>query len=63
MSGGATGTGYDLPASLDSSLHREWRRYSFDFWHNNFGGELMSHGCINAARMTLAGSSAGPTRR
>jgi lipoprotein-anchoring transpeptidase ErfK/SrfK len=50
MSGGTTGAGYDLPgigwtvlfSSDGVAIHST-------FWHNNFGGELMSHGCINAA--------------
>jgi lipoprotein-anchoring transpeptidase ErfK/SrfK len=50
MSGGTTGAGYDLPGigwtvlftSNGVAIHST-------FWHNNFGGELMSHGCINAA--------------
>jgi lipoprotein-anchoring transpeptidase ErfK/SrfK len=50
MSGGTTGAGYDLPGIGWTTL------FSVDgvavhstFWHNNFGGELMSHGCVNAA--------------
>ncbi len=49
MSGGTTGAGYDLPgigwttlfSSNGVAIHST-------FWHNNFGGELMSHGCVNA---------------
>jgi lipoprotein-anchoring transpeptidase ErfK/SrfK len=48
MSGGTTGGGYDLPgigwtvlfSGTGVALHST-------FWHNNFGGELMSHGCVN----------------
>jgi lipoprotein-anchoring transpeptidase ErfK/SrfK len=48
MSGGTTGGGYDLPGigwttlfvGTGVALHST-------FWHNNFGGELMSHGCVN----------------
>jgi lipoprotein-anchoring transpeptidase ErfK/SrfK len=48
MSGGTTGGGWDLPGigwttlfvGTGVALHST-------FWHNNFGGELMSHGCVN----------------
>ena len=49
MSGGASGVGWDLVgvawttffASPGIAIHGT-------FWHNNFGGEYMSHGCVNA---------------
>lgn len=49
MSGGASGVGWDLVgvswatffASPGIAIHST-------FWHNNFGGEYMSHGCVNA---------------
>lgn len=48
MSGGTVSTGYDeagigwtvLFSGTGVALHST-------FWHNNFGGELMSHGCVN----------------
>lgn len=49
MSGGTTGTGYDLPGIGWTSLFSgDGVAIHSTFWHNNFGGELMSHGCINA---------------
>ena len=49
MSGGASGVGWDLTgvawptffAAPGIAIHAT-------FWHNNFGGEYMSHGCVNA---------------
>jgi hypothetical protein len=50
MSGGTTGAGYDLPGIGWTSLFTSnGVAIHSTFWHNNFGGELMSHGCINAA--------------
>ena len=50
MSGGTTGAGYDLPGIGWTSLFSSnGVAIHSTFWHNNFGGELMSHGCINAA--------------
>ncbi len=50
MSGGTTGAGYDLPGIGWTSLFSsDGVAIHSTFWHNNFGGELMSHGCINAA--------------
>ncbi len=48
MSGGASGVGWDLLgvawptffATPGIAIHST-------FWHNNFGGEYMSHGCVN----------------
>jgi lipoprotein-anchoring transpeptidase ErfK/SrfK len=48
MSGGASGVGWDLIgvawptffATPGIAIHST-------FWHNNFGGEYMSHGCVN----------------
>ena len=48
MSGGASGIGWDLIgvawptffATPGIAIHST-------FWHNNFGGEYMSHGCVN----------------
>jgi len=48
MSGGASGIGWDLIgvawptffATPGVAIHST-------FWHNNFGGEYMSHGCVN----------------
>jgi lipoprotein-anchoring transpeptidase ErfK/SrfK len=49
MSGGTTGAGYDLPGIGWTSLFSgDGVAIHSTFWHNNFGGELMSHGCINA---------------
>ncbi len=50
MSGGTTGTGFDLPGIGWTALFSsDGVAIHSTFWHNNFGGELMSHGCINAA--------------
>lgn len=50
MSGGTTGAGYDLPGIGWTSLFSgDGVAIHSTFWHNNYGGELMSHGCINAA--------------
>jgi len=50
MSGGTTGAGYDLPGIGWTSLFSgDGVAVHSTFWHNNFGGELMSHGCVNAA--------------
>ncbi len=50
MSGGTTGAGYDLPGIGWTSLFSsDGVAIHSTFWHNNFGGELMSHGCVNAA--------------
>ena len=50
MSGGTTGAGYDLPGIGWTALFSaDGVAIHSTFWHNNFGGELMSHGCINAA--------------
>lgn len=50
MSGGTTGAGYDLPGIGWTSLFTgNGVAIHSTFWHNNFGGELMSHGCVNAA--------------
>lgn len=50
MSGGTTGAGYDLPGIGWTSLFTgDGVAIHSTFWHNNFGGELMSHGCVNAA--------------
>ncbi|MGW8249177.1 MAG: L,D-transpeptidase family protein [Anaerolineales bacterium] len=50
MSGGTTGAGYDLPGIGWTSLFTSnGVAIHSTFWHNNFGGELMSHGCVNAA--------------
>lgn len=49
MSGGTTGAGYDLPGIGWTALFSgDGVAIHSTFWHNNFGGELMSHGCINA---------------
>lgn len=49
MSGGTTGAGYDLPGIGWTTLFSgNGVAIHSTFWHNNFGGELMSHGCINA---------------
>jgi len=49
MSGGTTGTGYDLPGVGWTTLFSgDGVAIHSTFWHNNFGGELMSHGCVNA---------------
>lgn len=49
MSGGTTGAGYDLPGIGWTTLFTgNGVAIHSTFWHNNFGGELMSHGCINA---------------
>lgn len=48
MTGGTVSTGYDesgigwttLFSGTGVAIHST-------FWHNNFGGELMSHGCVN----------------
>jgi len=50
MSGGTTGGGYDLPGIGWTVLFSgDGVAIHSTFWHNNFGGELMSHGCVNAA--------------
>jgi lipoprotein-anchoring transpeptidase ErfK/SrfK len=50
MSGGTTGAGYDLPGIGWTTLFSgDGVAIHSTFWHNNFGGELMSHGCVNAA--------------
>ncbi len=50
MSGGTTGGGYDLPGIGWTALFSGTGvAVHSTFWHNNFGGELMSHGCVNAA--------------
>jgi len=50
MSGGTTGGGYDLPGIGWTTLFSGTGvAIHSTFWHNNFGGELMSHGCVNAA--------------
>jgi hypothetical protein len=49
MSGGTTGAGYDLPGIGWTTLFSgDGVAIHSTFWHNNFGGELMSHGCVNA---------------
>lgn len=49
MSGGTTGAGYDLPGIAYTALFSgDGVAIHSTFWHNNFGGELMSHGCVNA---------------
>lgn len=49
MSGGTTGGGYDLPGIGWTTLFSGTGvAVHSTFWHNNFGGELMSHGCVNA---------------
>jgi len=49
MSGGTTGGGYDLPGIGWTALFSgDGVAIHSTFWHNNFGGELMSHGCVNA---------------
>ena len=49
MSGGTTGAGYDLPGIGWTTLFSgDGVAVHATFWHNNFGGELMSHGCVNA---------------
>jgi hypothetical protein len=49
MSGGTTGAGYDLPGIGWTTLFSgDGVAVHSTFWHNNFGGELMSHGCVNA---------------
>lgn len=49
MSGGTTGGGYDLPGIGWTALFSgDGVAVHSTFWHNNFGGELMSHGCVNA---------------
>jgi lipoprotein-anchoring transpeptidase ErfK/SrfK len=49
MSGGTTGLGYDLPGVGWTTLFvGTGVAIHSTFWHNNFGGELMSHGCVNA---------------
>jgi hypothetical protein len=49
MSGGTTGGGYDLPGIGWTTLFSGTGvAIHSTFWHNNFGGELMSHGCVNA---------------
>jgi len=48
MSGGTTGGGYDLPGIGWTTLFvGTGVAIHSCFWHNNFGGELMSHGCVN----------------
>lgn len=50
MSGGTTGAGYDLPGIGWTTLFSgDGVAIHSTFWHNNYGGELMSHGCVNAA--------------
>ena len=57
MSGGSSGGGWDLPAIAWTSLFAEnGVAIHSTFWHNNFG-EPMSHGCVNASRMTPNGFS------
>lgn len=49
MSGGTTGGGYDLPGIGWTTLFvGTGVAIHSTFWHNNFGGELMSHGCVNS---------------
>lgn len=49
MSGGTTGAGYDLPGIGWTVLFTgNGVAIHSTFWHNNYGGELMSHGCVNA---------------
>lgn len=49
MSGGTSGAGYDLPGIGWTTLFSSnGVAVHSTFWHNNFGGELMSHGCVNA---------------
>jgi len=49
MSGGSSGSGWDLPAIAWTSLFAEnGVAIHSTFWHNNFG-EPMSHGCVNAS--------------
>ena len=49
MSGGTTGGGYDLPGVGWTTLFvGTGVAIHSTFWHNNFGAELMSHGCVNA---------------
>lgn len=50
MSGGTSGAGYDLPGIGWICLFSgDGVAIHSTFWHNNFGGELMSHGCVNAS--------------
>ncbi len=50
MSGGTSGAGYDLPGIGWTCLFSgDGVAIHSTFWHNNFGGELMSHGCVNAS--------------
>ncbi len=49
MSGGQTGTGYDLPGVAWTTLFTgEGVAVHSTFWHNDFGTPR-SHGCVNAA--------------
>jgi lipoprotein-anchoring transpeptidase ErfK/SrfK len=48
MSGGASGVGWDLSGVAWPSFFTEpGIAIHSTFWHNNFGGEYMSHGCVN----------------
>ena len=48
MSGGASGVGWDLIGVAWPSFFAEpGIAIHATFWHNNFGGEYMSHGCVN----------------
>lgn len=48
MSGGASGVGWDLIGVAWPSFFAEpGVAIHSTFWHNNFGGEYMSHGCVN----------------
>lgn len=48
MSGGASGVGWDLIGVAWPSFFAEpGIAIHSTFWHNNFGGEYMSHGCVN----------------
>jgi lipoprotein-anchoring transpeptidase ErfK/SrfK len=48
MSGGASGVGWNLPGvAWTSFITGTGIAIHATFWHNNFGGEYQSHGCIN----------------
>lgn len=49
MSGGASGVGWNLPGvAWTTFITGTGIAVHATFWHNNFGGEYQSHGCINA---------------
>lgn len=48
MSGGASGVGWDLiGVAWPTFFTTPGIAIHSTFWHNNFGGEYMSHGCVN----------------